>query len=193
MVVQASAAGQPCSLLGYKMASDGGGMRHLNAPFRAASDSVKALGSAEEASRLGSYANVFMNGGEVFKFAVRAVPTVSADFLCRVIITLTQTSYHSYTETALHDHEWRRGCQICRARRAPGEWHHEADGIGVKSRSLGRKRAHQITVPQVARHLQASRQRGGTQPDHRGCGLRARCSVPVPPPALCVQLVMEQN
>ena len=37
----------------------------------------QALGSEEDASHLGAYANLFMNGGEVFKFAVRAVPTVS--------------------------------------------------------------------------------------------------------------------
>lgn len=68
-------AGGPDALLGHKMASDGGGMRHLNAPFRAPAG-VKALGEGEQASGLGSYANVFMAGGEVFKFAVRAVPTV---------------------------------------------------------------------------------------------------------------------
>ncbi len=189
MVVQASAAGQPCSLLGHKMASDGGGMRHLNAPFRAASDSVKALGSAEEASRLGSYANVFMNGGEVFKFAVRAVPTVSADFLYRVIITLTWKQPYMIMNGG-------EVFQFAVQRRSPGEWRHEADGIGVESRSIGRGRARQITVPQVARHLQASRQqlrRGGTQPDHRGCDLRAHRYVPVSPPALCVQLVMERH
>ena len=38
---------------------------------------LQALGSKEDASQLGAYANLFMNGGEVFKFAVRAVPTVS--------------------------------------------------------------------------------------------------------------------
>ena len=68
-------AGGPDALLGHKMASDGGGMRHLNAPFRGAAG-VKALGEGAQASGLGSYDNVFMAGGEVFKFAVRAVPTV---------------------------------------------------------------------------------------------------------------------
>lgn len=41
--------------------------------------SQQALGSPEDASQVGSYANLFMNGGEVFKFAVRAVPTVSVE------------------------------------------------------------------------------------------------------------------
>lgn len=41
-----------------------------------AGDGVKALGQGEVPSQVGSYANIFMNGGEVFKFAVRAVPTV---------------------------------------------------------------------------------------------------------------------
>ena len=33
VVMQAAAEGQPCAVLGQKMASDGSGMRHLNAPF----------------------------------------------------------------------------------------------------------------------------------------------------------------
>jgi 3-oxoacyl-[acyl-carrier-protein] synthase III len=41
VVVQAAAEGEACALRGHKMASDGGGMRHLNAPFHAASDSIK--------------------------------------------------------------------------------------------------------------------------------------------------------
>lgn len=75
VVVQYAGEGAPDSLLGHKMASDGGGMRHLNAPFRGA-DGVKALQGGATASSTGSYDNLFMNGGEVFKFAVRSVPTV---------------------------------------------------------------------------------------------------------------------
>mmetsp|Transcript_2384 Transcript_2384/g.7172 ORF Transcript_2384/g.7172 Transcript_2384/m.7172 type:complete len:397 (-) Transcript_2384:557-1747(-) len=77
VLVQAAAEGDSDSLLGHKMASDGAGLRHLKAPFQGvAGDSVKALGQGEVPSQVGSYANIFMNGGEVFKFAVRAVPTV---------------------------------------------------------------------------------------------------------------------
>lgn len=75
VVVQSAADGAPDSLLGHKMASDGGGMRYLNAPFRG-SDGVKALQGGGASSATGSYDNLFMNGGEVFKFAVRSVPTV---------------------------------------------------------------------------------------------------------------------
>ena len=49
----------------------------------------QALGSGDDASHLGAYANLFMNGGEVFKFAVRAVPTVS--FFRYILQTLTRT------------------------------------------------------------------------------------------------------
>lgn len=75
VVVQSADAGAPDSLLGHKMASDGGGMKHLNAPFRGA-DGVKALQGGAGPSSAGSYDNLFMNGGEVFKFAVRSVPPV---------------------------------------------------------------------------------------------------------------------
>ncbi|KAI3425795.1 hypothetical protein D9Q98_007770 [Chlorella vulgaris] len=62
-----------CGLLGLDMHSDGKGMRHLNCVF--AGEGMKPL-SEGQASDEGSYRNVQMNGQEVFKFAVRAVPTV---------------------------------------------------------------------------------------------------------------------
>ena len=62
-------------LLGSSMASDGAGQKHLNALF--ACDGGKALSSDDAfASGRGAYANIAMNGQEVFKFAVRAVPAV---------------------------------------------------------------------------------------------------------------------
>ncbi len=65
----------PCGLLGFAMASDGVGAKHLNAKF--ASPGGKALApDAGAAGAAGEYANIAMNGQEVFKFAVRAVPMV---------------------------------------------------------------------------------------------------------------------
>jgi 3-oxoacyl-[acyl-carrier-protein] synthase-3 len=75
VLIQAAEDGAPDALYGHKMASDGGGMRHLNAPFRGA-DGVKALQGGAAPSSAGSYDNLFMNGSEVFKFAVRSVPIV---------------------------------------------------------------------------------------------------------------------
>jgi hypothetical protein len=40
---------------------------------------------------MGAYANLFMNGGEVFKFAVRAVPTVSHSTVCPTTCTTCTT------------------------------------------------------------------------------------------------------
>lgn len=62
-----------CALLGIDMHSDGTGMRHLNCAF--AGEGMKPLSNGH-ASDEGSYSNLHMNGQEVFKFAVRAVPTV---------------------------------------------------------------------------------------------------------------------
>jgi 3-oxoacyl-[acyl-carrier-protein] synthase-3 len=62
-----------CGLLGIDMHSDGNGMRHLNCAF--AGEGLKALSNGH-ASDQGAFRNVHMNGQEVFKFAVRAVPTV---------------------------------------------------------------------------------------------------------------------
>lgn len=63
----------PCSLMGMQMNSDGHGQKHLNCLF--SGPGAKAL-QAEGASGEGSFANVAMNGQEVFKFAVKAVPSV---------------------------------------------------------------------------------------------------------------------
>ncbi|GAB4823464.1 hypothetical protein N2152v2_010510 [Parachlorella kessleri] len=61
-----------CSLRGMQMNSDGNGQKHLHCAFSGAGG--KPLG--EGASSQGSFSNLFMNGQEVFKFAVKAVPTV---------------------------------------------------------------------------------------------------------------------
>lgn len=62
----------PCALLGMDMHSDGNGQKHLNAMFSGEGNKP----GAADASAAGSYCNLAMNGQEVFKFAVRAVPTV---------------------------------------------------------------------------------------------------------------------
>lgn len=62
-----------CGLLGLDMHSDGNGMRHLNCAF--SGEALKPLSNGG-ASDEGAYKNLAMNGPEVFKFAVRAVPTV---------------------------------------------------------------------------------------------------------------------
>ncbi|KAK9918201.1 hypothetical protein WJX75_002223 [Coccomyxa subellipsoidea] len=66
-------AEQPCSLLGSSMASDGLGQKHLNAMY--CGEGMKALHETHASAR-GSFENISMSGQEVFKFAVRAVPTV---------------------------------------------------------------------------------------------------------------------
>ncbi|CAL5224106.1 g6737 [Coccomyxa viridis] len=62
-----------CSLLGSSMCSDGLGQKHLKALY--CGEGMKPLHDSQ-ASAKGSFDNIFMNGQEVFKFAVRAVPLV---------------------------------------------------------------------------------------------------------------------
>lgn len=64
----------PCALLGMDMHSDGNGQKHLNSMFLGQGD--KPLKEDAGASQPGSFCNLKMNGQEVFKFAVRAVPSV---------------------------------------------------------------------------------------------------------------------
>ncbi|CAK0731830.1 hypothetical protein CVIRNUC_000048 [Coccomyxa viridis] len=71
-VVMTSQEGN-CSLLGSSMCSDGLGQKHLKAEY--CGNGMKALHSTHASAR-GSFDNIAMNGQEVFKFAVRAVPTV---------------------------------------------------------------------------------------------------------------------
>jgi 3-oxoacyl-[acyl-carrier-protein] synthase III len=58
------------------MHSDGNGQKSLNAVFTGSGG--KPYGEGEEPSSDASYGNIAMNGQEVFKFAVRSVPSVSA-------------------------------------------------------------------------------------------------------------------
>lgn len=73
VVLRASEDGDaPCGLLGIDMHSDGNGMKHLNCPFAGTGNKP----ASDAASKYAEYSNLAMNGQEVFKFAVRAVPTV---------------------------------------------------------------------------------------------------------------------
>lgn len=60
-----------CSLLGMDSHSDGGGQKHLNCYF--SQEGLKPLNTTG-ASAEGSFTNIVMNGQDVFRFAVRAVP-----------------------------------------------------------------------------------------------------------------------
>lgn len=64
--------GAECGLLSIDMHSDGKGMKHLNCSFCGAGNKPASEGASEE----GAFRNLSMNGQEVFKFAVRAVPAV---------------------------------------------------------------------------------------------------------------------
>lgn len=61
-----------CSLLGKDSHSDGVGQKHLNCYF--SQEGLKPH-NPTGASNEGSFANIIMNGQDVFKFAVRAVPS----------------------------------------------------------------------------------------------------------------------
>lgn len=65
-------AGAECSLLGHAMHSDGNGLKHLSAGFSGAGNKPRSEGASSEAA----FKNISMNGQEVFKFAVRSVPSV---------------------------------------------------------------------------------------------------------------------
>ena len=64
-----------CGLLAFDMRSDGSGNRHLTASYLRPSQAELAKADGTERDRPASYANVKMNGQDVFKFAVRAVPS----------------------------------------------------------------------------------------------------------------------
>lgn len=73
VVMQANAdQDAQCSLLGLDMHSDGNGQKNLNAMFSGAENKPFSEGASSQSA----YCNIGMNGQEVFKFAVRAVPTV---------------------------------------------------------------------------------------------------------------------
>jgi len=74
LLLQAAPAGAPCSVLGFDMNSDGGGNKNLTACAPAGAASGKPNGG-ERASEAARFLNISMAGSEVFKFAVRSVPS----------------------------------------------------------------------------------------------------------------------
>ncbi|KAK9824984.1 hypothetical protein WJX81_003600 [Elliptochloris bilobata] len=79
-----------CSLLGSSLHSDGNGQKHLKAAF--AGKGNKALDNGV-ASTAGAFDNILMNGQEVFKFAVRAVPTVVEAALADADLAVTDIDW----------------------------------------------------------------------------------------------------
>lgn len=75
--VLVSATDEPCALLGSEMHSDGAGHKSLNCVYaKPEADDPKPMQQDQHASAQASYNNIHMAGQEVFKFAVRSVPTV---------------------------------------------------------------------------------------------------------------------
>jgi len=72
VVMTAAAEGEPCAVLGFDMGSDGSGRVSLRSD--SVREEMKPMSEAG-ASAKGAYCNIEMNGQEVFKFAVRTVPS----------------------------------------------------------------------------------------------------------------------
>jgi len=69
--------GAPCSLLGFDMNSDGNGNKHLTACYRGPAG-AKPTADGSAPSDAAQFANIAMSGQDVFKFAVRSVPSTLA-------------------------------------------------------------------------------------------------------------------
>eukprot|EP00899_Mesostigma_viride_P010995 jgi/Mesvir1/19898/Mv13175-RA.2 len=85
VIVQAAKEGEDC-LFGYSMHSDGSGHKQLLAEYTPAEALSSQLSSSVKAGK-GRFCDVTMNGGEVFKFAVRAIPQVITESLESVGMT----------------------------------------------------------------------------------------------------------
>lgn len=99
MVLSRAEKAEDCCLLGFDMHSDGTGNHNLTAQF-ANEAGTETLGSSKPkaegegaASGKGAFCNISMNGQEVFKFAVRAVPD-----------TIGKSLAHAGVEAADIDH-----------------------------------------------------------------------------------------
>ncbi|CAG9460127.1 unnamed protein product [Pedinophyceae sp. YPF-701] len=85
VVMQGDAgAGGSCALLGQAMHSNGEGNKSLNAPF---GHNVDKPASGADVGRHAEFQNLYMNGREVFRFAVRSVPDVIQEALDSAGIT----------------------------------------------------------------------------------------------------------
>eukprot|EP00195_Chlamydomonas_chlamydogama_P007301 CAMPEP_0202901796 /NCGR_PEP_ID=MMETSP1392-20130828/14702_1 /ASSEMBLY_ACC=CAM_ASM_000868 /TAXON_ID=225041 /ORGANISM="Chlamydomonas chlamydogama, Strain SAG 11-48b" /LENGTH=337 /DNA_ID=CAMNT_0049588413 /DNA_START=228 /DNA_END=1241 /DNA_ORIENTATION=+ len=89
-VVVTANPGQPCSLLGMAMHSDGNGHKHLNCTFKGEGGKAKDL---ETASEVAAYNNIHMSGQDVFKFAVKSVPQVIESALENAGMTKEQVDW----------------------------------------------------------------------------------------------------
>ena len=85
-----------CCLLGFDT-SDGTGNGNLTAAFVSESNTEKTAKPTSEsqtaASAVGAFANVQMNGQEVFKFAVRAVPDTLAKSLAKAGVSAEEIDH----------------------------------------------------------------------------------------------------
>ena len=75
VLLQAGPAGSPCGVLGFDMNSDGAGNKSLTASAPLVGAGGKPNGAGEAASDVARFSNIAMAGSEVFKFAVRSVPS----------------------------------------------------------------------------------------------------------------------
>ena len=86
-----------CCLLGFDMHSDGTGNGNLTAAFVSESNTEKTAKPTSEsqtaASAVGAFANVRMNGQEVFKFAVRAVPDTLTKSLAKAGVSAEEIDH----------------------------------------------------------------------------------------------------
>ena len=86
-----------CCLLGFDMHSDGTGNGNLTAAFVSESNTQKTAKPTSEsltaASAVGAFANVQMNGQEVFKFAVRAVPDTLTKSLAKAGVSAEEIDH----------------------------------------------------------------------------------------------------
>eukprot|EP00210_Caulerpa_lentillifera_P006552 g6257.t1 len=70
-----------CSLLGTAMRTDGSGYQHLKASFTNSTPSKPQATDDHIASSQSRFDNVFMNGQEVFRWAVKGIPKIIEDAL----------------------------------------------------------------------------------------------------------------
>ncbi|MEW5304499.1 MAG: hypothetical protein WDW38_007428 [Sanguina aurantia] len=90
VVLTASTDGS-CSMLGMDMHSDGNGQKNLHCLF--SGEGNKPLLPDPESSARAAYSNLYMNGTEVFKFAVRTVPTVIEAALAKAGLTTADVDW----------------------------------------------------------------------------------------------------
>lgn len=86
VLLSAAEEGAQDGMISFDMHSDGSGVCHLNAPIEAASGGKPGADHGGR-SKSTAYNNIHMNGQEVFKFAVRAVPDTLRKALAKASMT----------------------------------------------------------------------------------------------------------